>query len=102
MKTYPLVIEEPLGEGQGWYSKGHHSPYAFVSALNEEAESGGLGWEYEGDGPLFEDRDRVRIKHEWWRKGFPRGGMGEFAWEINHCDGPGRGVFPVTVLWQGW
>ena len=99
-KTYPLFIEE-LGEGQGYYTKGHHTVEAFLAALNDEAQNGELGWEYEEPIPFFDERDWLKIKHEWWRWGFPQEGHGEYTREIYKQDGPGRGIFPVTVLWQG-
>ena len=101
MKIYPLLIEPPLVDGEGWWSKGHHDPAAFLVALNNEARDGGLGWEYEEPVPFYDDRDLRNIQQSWWRKGqdcYSRGE--EWAFNIYEYDGPGRGRFPVTVLWN--
>ena len=97
-ETYPLSIEEPLTDGEGYYSKGHHDPSAFIEALNEAlSEDGELGWvcsdPYEADWAEF-------VEHSYWRKGqdcYSRGE--EWAFTVYEYGEPGRGRFPVTALW---
>jgi hypothetical protein len=96
---YPLCIEEPLSEGQGYYSKGHHDPAAFIAALNAELAEGGE-LDYECSDPYPPEYAQC-VQHQYWRKGqdaFCRGM--EWAWTVYEYDEPGRGRFPVTVLWS--
>jgi hypothetical protein len=79
-KTYPLVIEE---WEEAWVSKGHHSPDAFIAAIVA------LGYVEEGD---LQPED---VLHRWYRHDVSRSGGYDRYYSC--VDGPGRGVFPVTV-----
>jgi hypothetical protein len=98
MPEYPLCIEEPLTDQQAFYSKGHHDPAAFLEALNRElAEDGELDWvcsdAYDASCAEF-------VEHAYWRNGqdaFAR--AEEWAFTVYEYTEPGRGRYPVTVLW---
>ena len=97
--TYPLVIEDPLADGAGYWSKGHHDPATFLAALNEAlSEDGELA--YECSGPLESDWSRF-VEHSYWRKGQDAYARAEeWAFTVYEYTEPGRGRFPVTVLWM--
>lgn len=98
MPEYQLCIEEPLTDQQAFYSKGHHDPAAFLEALNRElAEDGELGWvcsdPYEADWSAY-------VEHAYWRNGQDAYARAEeWAFTVYEYTEPGRGRYPVTVLW---
>jgi hypothetical protein len=98
MKTYPLAIEEPLCEGDGYYSKGHHDPAAFIAALNAElGEDGELFWKNSDPYPEWAAE---AVKHEYWRCGQDCFSVSEeYGWSVYPYTSPGRGRFPVTRLY---
>lgn len=85
MKTYPLEVQELRefeGGHLGWWSKGHHNPYDFLFAIDDEKE-------------LKVPIDRVR--HEWWRC-MPVNVAGEQFTLTIPAKPHTRGAFPVTVV----
>ena len=89
MKEYPLCVDflsewidqDYEGSVMGFWSKGHHEFSAFQDAMELE------------DLDEMRTKTRARFIHEWWRV-LPNRMM-------QVLQGPGRGVFPVSVWYLG-
>lgn len=107
-RAYPLKVERWGEDGELLVSKGHHPPCAFLRrAIRLVAHGYTLD-----DQPSEWDRAQARevlavfdhddVDHEWWRHKVSRDRGEGTEWEgmrfFKIVDGPGPGVFPVTVV----
>lgn len=126
-KTYPLKIEIWGEDGEVLLSRGHHHPVAFLAAAVRHLREHG-SWHIDGAGgtrgerrelltcgrwdcgnvppdPLGPGCTRLReVEHE-WRRWLPPHKPCGCEWDDLRFtrieDGPGPGVFPVTVVRLG-
>ena len=97
----------------GYYSKGHHDPEAFMRELHEEHhqdDDDGLAADArtehdDPDVPLPFVRccaHRTKTVRQWWAYHVPTGPDGDYdgyVWFMYEVDGPGKpGVYPVTTV----
>ena len=92
MKEYVLKVQElwdPYGgDLLGYYTKGHHDAAAFIEIANSRDRAEG------GDGDWAE----CDVAHRWWRTVQAPAGT-EVDYLFQAVSGPGRGVYPVTVVY---
>jgi hypothetical protein len=81
---YKLEVEGM--DDLGYFSKGHHDKQVFADEVNGQYQ-----------GPWCQQADPDDVRHVWWRNKPLH--SNRFDVEYVQADGPGRGAFPVTVIY---